>query len=538
MKIKLALLLGLVLFACKKDPVPTLPANSDESYSPDVVKPLLDEWQYKNFTYFYQGASFTGMALEGNDRGDGGVVTTGGSGFGVMALIVGAERGWITREQFAAQLLKIVKFLGKAERFHGVWSHWYNTDGTAHPFGSQIDTGDMVESSFMLAGLLAADEYLNSSNVVEKQIQDSISSFMNTVEFSFYSKTDGLYWLWSQPRAALDLKIQGWNECLISYIIALGAPDAHKISYDQYKTGYLKDAAIWHPEGKFYEYPLEYYGQDYGGPLFFSHYSFLGLNPAAMEDVFVKFWEQNLYHTLINRHYCLYKAPYEYKYGEGDWGLTACYGTPSGVGYSARNPQNDDGIIAPTAALSAFPYTPFYSTQVLKRLDADPLVHGNYGFADAYSNKTKTSEKRHLAIDQGPIVVMMENYRSGLIWNLMMKNEYIQRGLTAAKMKAEPDYKEGFYKAFVNSETEEYDLMRHPDRCQFELDFQSDNAGKAKFVFVDPDGFSILDTTVTAVAGVNVFKFKNTAYLTNGRTYTLKYSAPSQKSYSLKIHLR
>ncbi len=538
MKILNIAILMLILLSCKKDPVAPLPGENDETYAPEVVSALLNEWQYKTFTYFYQGASPTGMALEGNDRGDGGVVTTGGSGFGVMALIVGAERGWISRNVFAAQLLKIVKFLGKAERFHGVWSHWYNTDGSAHPFGSQVDTGDMVETSFMLAGLLAANEYLDPTSAVEKEIQDSIASFMNTMEFDYYSKSDGLYWLWSQPRNVLELKIQGWNECLISYILALGAPDEHKISYEQYKLGFLKDAAIWHPEGKFYEYPLEYYGQDYGGPLFFSHYSFLGLDPNRMEDVFVKYWEQNLYHTLINRHYCVYKAPSAYLYGEGDWGLTACYGAKPGAGYSARNPLNDDGIIAPTAALSAFPYTPFYSTQVLMRLDGDPLVEGKYGFADAYCNQTQTSEKRHLAIDQGPIVVMMENYRTGLIWNLMMKNEYIQRGLAAAKMKANPDYKEGFYKSFVNSTTGVYDLMRHPDRRQFELEFVSDVAGKASFKFKDPENYTILDTVVNALAGENLLTFKNTPYLVNGRAYTVTYTAPSKKQYNLKLFLR
>lgn len=528
----------MLLFSSCEDPLPPVAEANDETYSPTVVRALLDEWQFKNFTYFYQGASPTAMALEGNDRGDGGVVTIGGTGFGVMSLIVGERRGWITREQMSARLLKIVRFLGTADRFHGIWSHWYNPNGTAHPFGDQVSTGDMVESSFLLAGLLAADVYLQANVAVEKEIKDSIESFMQTADFKFYSKADGLYWLWSQPQNKLSLKMQGWNECLVGYILALGAPDANKISYDQYKAGFLNNLSFWHPEGNFYGYPMKFYGQDYGGPLFFSHYSFLGLDPGRMEDVFVKYWQQNVSHTLINRHYCLYKAPFEFKYGEGDWGLTACYGARPGAGYSARNPQNDDGVIAPTAALSAYPYTPFYSTQVLMRLAADPLVQGKFGFADAYCNQTKTAETRHLAIDQGPMVVMMENYRSGLIWNLMMQNSYVQRGLAAAKMKSVPSYKEGLHKAVVNTETGVFDLMRHPDRECFELPFVCDNAGKVSFDFVNPDGYKVLDTTFTAEAGENIFTFRNTKYLINDRSYDLTYLSPSKKEYTLKIKLR
>ncbi|MDX9920613.1 MAG: glucoamylase family protein [Paludibacter sp.] len=531
------MLVVLILFSCKEPVVPTIPVvKNDETYAPEKVKAVMDEWQRKNFSFFFEGASSTGMALEGNDRGD--VITIGGSGFGVMAIIVGTERSWITREQSTTQMQKIVRFLGKAERFKGAWSHWYNPDGTAHPFGDQEKTGDLIETAFMMAGLLAAGEYYTGTSAVEKEIRDSVASFWKTIDWRFYAGTDNaLNWLYYSHENRLTMHIKGWNEGLISYILALGAPEPMNISYDVYNNGWLSGGAILNRTGKFYGYDLPL-GENYGGPMFFAHYSFLGLNPNLMEDNYANYWKQNVGHTMINRHYCVYAAPKTFKYGETDWGLTACYGGRPPWGYLARSPLNDDGVIAPTAALGSYPYTPFYSTQVLFRLAEYSLVHGTYGFADAYSPETSTSEKKHLAIDQGPIVVMMENYRSGLIWNLLMKNADIQKGLALAGMKAKPNFKEGFHKAISNTYTKEYDMMRHPDRGSFELDYYLGSAGAIRFRIMNADDSLLKDTTFTALAGENVFKFRNTKSILNGKQYTITMTSPATKDYSLVVRLR
>jgi len=531
------LLLIVIFYSCK-DPVPPtiVVVKNDETYSPEKVRTLLNEWQKKNFSYFYEGASPTGLAYEGNDRGD--VVTIGGTGFGLMALIVGAERGFITREQAINQTKKIVQFLGKAERFKGVWSHWYNPDGTAHAFGDQVKTGDVIETSFLMAGLLTAYEYYVQNNQAEKEIRDSVASFQKTVNWKFYTNSqDVLYWLWYSQENRFALQIRGWNEGLLSYILALGAPEPNNISISAYNEGWLSNGGIVKNNRKFYDYTLPL-GEPYGGPLFFAHYSFLGLNPAKMKDNYVNYWQQNVAHTLINRHYCIYEAPKNYKYGESDWGLTACYGGRPPWNYSARSPLNDDGVIAPTAAMSSFPYTPFYSTQMLMHLAEYPLAQGTFGFADAYSPETSTSEKKHLAIDQGPIVVMMENYRSGLIWNLLMKNEAIQRGLSLAGISTLPEFDEGFHKAITNTYTKQYDMMRHPDRETFEMDFYVKNAGSTKFKFLNTSNEVALDTTIQAVKGENIFKFKNSKTLINPKQYTIKMTSPDNKEYSLVVRLR
>ncbi len=527
----------LFFFSCK-DPIPPtiVVVKNDETYAPEKVRTVLNEWQRKNFSYFYEGASPTGLAYEGNDRGD--VVTTGGTGFGLMALIVGAERGFITRDQAVNQTKKIVQFLGKAERFKGVWSHWYNPDGTAHAFGDQVKTGDVIETSFLMAGLLTAYEYYVQNNQAEKEIRDSVASFQKTVNWKFYTNSqDVLYWLWYSQENRFALQIRGWNEGLISYILALGAPEPNNISIGAYNEGWLSNGGIVKSNRNFYDYTLPL-GEPYGGPLFFAHYSFLGLNPGKMKDNYVNYWQQNVAHTLINRHYCIYEAPKSYKYSETDWGLTACYGGRPPWNYSARSPLNDDGVIAPTAAMSSFPYTPFYSMQMLLRLAEYPLAQGTYGFADAYSPETSTSEKKHLAIDQGPIVVMMENYRSGLIWNLLMKNEAIQRGLSLAGFSTQPEFTEGFHKAISNTYTKQYDMMRHPDRETFELDFYVKNAGSTKFKFLNTSNEVALDTTVQAINGENIFKFKNSKTLINPKQYTIKMTSPDNKEYSLVVRLR
>ena len=527
----------LLFYSCKEpDPPTVVVVKNDETYAPEKVKAVIDEWQRKNFSFFFEGASPTGLALEGNERGD--VVTTGGAGFGIMALIVGVDRGFITREQGVNQIKKIVNFLGKAERFKGAWSHWYNPDGTAHPFGDQVKTGDLIESSFLMAGLLTAKEYFSGSSSSEKEIRDSVASFSSTINWRFYSNNENvLKWLWYSQENRFALNITGWNEGLISYILGLGAPEPHNISAEVYKNGWMKNGTIVNNNRKYYEYKL-LLGEPYGGPMFFAHYSFLGLNPNNMEDNYVNYWQQNTAHTMINRHYCIYEAPKAFKYSENDWGLTACYGGRPPWNYSARSPQNDDGVIAPTAALGSYPYTPFYSTQVLMRLAEQSFVHGAYGFADAYSPETSTSEKKHLAIDQGPIVVMIENYRSGLIWNLLMKNTNIQKGLALAGMKTKPDFKEGFHKAMPNTYSNEYDMMRHPDRGSFELDYFLNSAGKAQFSFKNSNDLLLKDTTINALAGENVFRFKNTTSILNGKKYTITMKSPDNKTYTLIVRLR
>jgi hypothetical protein len=394
---------------------------------------LLELVQKQTFRYFWDyGHPVSGMARERSnksfDYGDE-VVTTGGTGFGVMAIIVAAERKWITREAAAERLLKIVNFLRKADSYHGVFPHWLNGNtGKTIPFSRKDDGGDLVETSFLFQGLLCARQYFSNDTPTETDLRNKINWTWNETEWNWYTQggRNVLYWHWSPNNGwSMNHEIKGWNECLITYVLAASSP-RYAISPEVYHQGWVNNI-YFRNDRTFYGIKLPL-GFDYGGPLFFSHYSFLGLNPHGLKDRYADYWEQNLHHTLINREHCV-RNPKGFKgYGANCWGLTA---SDTYDGYNAHSPENDWGTITPTAALSAFPYMPEYAMQALKHFyyDLGDKIWTEYGFTDAFNETKQWYASSHLAIDQGPIVVMIENYRTGLLWRLFMSCPEIKQGL-------------------------------------------------------------------------------------------------------------
>jgi hypothetical protein len=395
---------------------------------------LLDVVQRQTFRYFWDfGHPVSGLARERSnksfDYGDE-VVTTGGSGFGVMALIVADSRKWISHEQAVDRMVKIVNFLFKANSFHGAFPHWMNGEtGKVIPFGRKDDGGDIVESAYLFQGLICAKQYFTANTPKEQRIRDVISWMWGEMEWDWYTREgrDALYWHWSPNNGwAMNFAIHGFNECLITYVLAASA-QRYPVGANVYTQGWAQ--SDFFKNGKtFYGYKLPL-GFDYGGPLFFSQYSFMGLNPKGLKDQYADYWEQNKNHTLINYSYCV-DNPKKFKgYGPDCWGLTA---SDNFEGYNAHSPTNDLGVITPTAALSAFPYTPEQSMKALRHFyyDLGDKIWGEYGFTDAFSEQHNWYGKSYLAIDQGPIVVMIENYRTGLLWKLFMSNPDVQHGLT------------------------------------------------------------------------------------------------------------
>ena len=394
---------------------------------------LLDLVQKQTFRYFWDfGHPVSGMARERSNRsfdyGDE-VVTTGGTGFGVMATIVAAERKFITREQAAARTKKIVDFLWKADMFHGAFPHWLNGEtGKVIRFSPKDDGADIVETSFLFQGLLTARQYYNADNPTESDIRNKILWMWEGIEWNWFTQNQNeLYWHWSPNNGwSMNHAIKGWNECLITYVLAASSPSS-SISRRVYENGWANSNTFFNGK-KYFDITLPL-GFEYGGPLFFTHYSFLGLDPRGLKDQYADYWAQNTAHTLINRAYCIANPKHYKGYGANSWGLTA---SDSWQGYAAHSPTEDLGVITPTAALSAFPYTPEFSMQALRHFyeDKGSSIWGEYGFADAFSEEHNWVAKSYLAIDQGPIVVMIENYRSGLLWKLFMSNPDVQNGLT------------------------------------------------------------------------------------------------------------
>lgn len=390
---------------------------------------LLTLVQRQSFRFFYDYAHpVSGLTRERLGSGD--IVTSGGSGFGVMALVVGMERGFITRTQGMDRLEKILGFLETCDRFHGAWSHWINgSNGNVVPFSQKDNGGDLVETSYMAQGLLTIRQYLNPANTRESEFIDRINALYQSIEWDWYTKSgqNVLYWHWS-PNYGWDMnfRIQGYNETLITYIMAAASP-SHTIPASAYHTGFARNGAI--RNGKtFYNYVLPV-GYDYGGPLFFAHYSFLGLDPRNLSDAYANYWTQNVNHSLINWAYCVDNPKNFPGYNAHSWGLTAS-DIPNG--YSANEPTNDQGVISPTAAVSSLPYTPEQSMNAIRHfyyILGDKLW-GEYGFYDAFDVHNGWWASSVLAIDQGPQVCMIENYRTGLLWDLFMSCPEVQAGLT------------------------------------------------------------------------------------------------------------
>ena len=394
-------------FTTKDDGSQKFPTISDEE--------LLDLVQEKTFGYFWDYAHpVSGLARERYGSGD--TVTSGGSGFGIMALPVGVERGYITRDEAAARMRTILSFLtGKAERFHGAFSHWLNgSTGKAIAFSEKDNGGDLVETAFLMEGLLTISRYFDRED--EADIRSAIDSLWHDVEWDWYTRggQNVLYWHWSPNYEwAMNMRIQGWNEALIVYVLAASSP-THPVGKTVYDQGWGRGGSMKPTQN---------------GPLFFAHYSFLGLDPRHLKDAYADYWAQNVAHARYNYEYCVRNPGGHAGYSADCWGLTA---SDYPQGYTASSPSSDSGTIAPTAALASFPYTPEESLAALHTfyyIYGDRLF-GPYGFYDAFNLDNSWFASSYIAIDQGPIIVMLENYRSGLLWQLFMQNADIQQGLT------------------------------------------------------------------------------------------------------------
>ncbi|OMP31417.1 glucoamylase family protein [Mangrovimonas sp. DI 80] len=442
--IKILLLLSVVMLAfnCKesketKEEVKKEPAEISETLSDDT---LLDTVQKQTFEYFWEGAEpNSGMARERLHMDDvyptspKNTVTIGGSGFGVMAILVGVQRGFITREEALERYHKIVDFLGKADRFHGAWPHWLNGEtGKVVSFSKKDDGGDLVETAFLVQGLLTVYEYFKDGNESEKDLAEKIDYLWRGVEWDWYTKggENVLYWHWS-PNFGWDMNfpVGGYNECLIMYVLAAASP-THPVSKSVYDKGWARSGAITSKDSMYNRaLVLDYYEHDDHaiGPLFWAHYSYLGLDPRGLKDQYADYWELTQNHAIIHHEYAKENPKHFKGYGDSLWGLTSSY---SMKGYAGHRPGNDLGVISPTAALSSFPYTPKASMKMLKYMykNQDSLI-GKYGPYDAFSLQEPWYLPRYLAIDQGPIPVMIENYRTGLFWKLFMQNKDVQHGL-------------------------------------------------------------------------------------------------------------
>jgi len=492
---------------------PAAAFSPDDDYLHD--RAALEDLQKSAFLYFWEGGDpASGMAYEAHFDWEIRPVAVGGTGFGVAAVVVAVDRGWISREQALSRLLKITRFLkDKSPRreLHGAFPHWLDgQSGQALNFGGNDSGADLVETSLLVQGLLMARTYFNGPGP-EEELRRDITEIWEDVDWDWFTNKEnkGLYWHWSPQKGFSGLKILGFNECLITYVLALSSP-THPISRKAYD--YWTSGPGYRPK-KVFGYQIEA-ALPGAGPLFLTHYSFIGLDPRRMADSFVSqgYFIRNLKHVLSNRAYCLQNAPSANRYAEDFWGLTA---SQIKDGYAASEPNNDKGTIAPTGALSSIVYTPHYSMEVLHNLRGrlKGKIWGPYGPYDAISLRQDWVSPFYLAIDQLPMVLMAENYRSGLLWQMFMAVPEIQSGLKKAGIQ-KPELREGFPEAVVTLKKagrqyvdDAYDLRRHPDSGLYSVPYYCSEAGLVRFSMIGPDGAPLLSLEQESVQGGNYLQF-------------------------------
>jgi len=409
----------------------TTAIDSTDKFPRITDSALLDLVESQTFQYFWGfGHPVCGMARERNTSGD--VVTTGGTGFGILSMLAAIQRGFITRTQGLGRISTIVNFLtGQTTRYHGAFSHWINgSSGATVPFSTQDDGGDIVETSYLMQGLLCARQYFNNTtDPAETALRTAINQLYAGVDWGWYRKNglNVLYWNWSPDyNWAINVPVQGWNEALITYVLAASAP-TDPIPKSTYDSGWAGNGSM--RNGNTYYNTVLPLGPSYGGPLFFAHYSFLGIDPNGLTDAYANYWTQNTAHTMINYSFCV-TDPNNYNgYSSQCWGLTASDDNVSG--YAAHSPTNDLGIISPTAAISSLPYAPTQAMNALRFFyyKLGDKIWGQYGFIDSFNLTKIWFATSYLAIDQGPEIVMIENYRSGLLWDLFMSCPEVQSGM-------------------------------------------------------------------------------------------------------------
>ncbi|EJN01695.1 glucoamylase family protein [Phyllobacterium sp. YR531] len=395
---------------------------------------LLEHIQRASFSYFWEGAHpESGLARDRSGRTtdpDNDLVAIGGSGFAFMAILVALERNWVTQKSARERINLMLSALERTKRYHGVFPHFiHGADGSTIPFSKLDDGGDLVETSFLIQGLICVRQYFDSFSAQDRTLRERINHICRAVQWNSHIKPgeNVLYWHRSPKyRFARNVPIQGWNEALITYILATTSEE-HGIAADTYHDGFARNGAFLNG-GDYYGIKLPL-GIEYGGPLFFAHYSFCGLDPRALIDRYADYWQQNQNHSRINYLHSVHNPNNYAGYGPDCWGLTSSHG-PNG--YVVSSPTSDFGLIAPTAALSSMPYTPVESMQALRHFMKMPKrkIAGRFGFVDAFSPASGWFARTYLAIDQGPIVAMIENYRSGLIWNLFMSAPEIKDALS------------------------------------------------------------------------------------------------------------
>jgi len=439
-----AALLLLILSACQ-------PGTSDQKDAPAKVPFSMDELQRRTFQYFWDLPEKADANWQVPDRWPTvNFSSIAATGFGLTAYFIGVERGYITREQGAERVLKTLEVLARLPQgdamsgvsgYKGFYYHFLNHDDAKRYKTVELST---IDTGLLMAGILSVMSYFDKENETENRIRELSDMLFRRVEWDWALNEKGYLSMgWFPDRGFLKSEWHGYNEAMILIVMAMASP-THPIPADSWEK--WCQPYVWN----------NFYGQDYVNfaPLFGHQYSHMYLDFKGIQDPYMKakgidYFENARRATYANRAYCMANPQGFDGYGENIWGLTACDGPGdsekekkkkkvSFKGYGARGASGDyildDGTIAPTAAGGSVPFAPEICLPALEAMwnqYYEGLV-SQYGFRDAFNPSLGWYDVDYLGIDQGPILIQIENHRSSLVWETMKKNPYIRDGLKKA----------------------------------------------------------------------------------------------------------
>lgn len=435
------------LLACKTEDKPI--------FEKDI--PFLDSLSRDTFSFFWEQAD----SVTGNhpDRWPTQSFSSiASTGFGLTSYLIGVERNYITRQQASARVLKTLEFFHRSKKgsepsgitgYKGFFYHFIDMRSGERFRDVELST---IDTGLLMMGILACQTYFDSEDEIEKSIRAYSDSLYLKVEWDWAMNGQKVMSMgWKAESGFLDATWKGYNEAMILYILGLGSP-THSISDESWKA--WTETYQW---GKDYQHEHVNFG-----PLFGHQYSHAWIDFKGIQDDYIKqkgidYFENSRRATYANRHYCITNPAGYLGYGENVWGLTACDGPGnegkininiSFDGYSARGAAqwyvNDDGTIAPTAAGGSIPFAPEICIPALKEMKQKfrKRLYGKYGFKDSFNLTIEREggvkewfDTDYLGIDQGPILIQLENHRTNFVWNLMKKNPYILNGLRKAGFK-------------------------------------------------------------------------------------------------------
>ena len=385
--------------------------------------PFLDQLERDSSRFFWERASNrTGLIADSTLPGSPSSIAS--VGFGLAALCIAAHRGWISRNQVYGRVLKTLKtFRDRVESQHGFFYHFVEMDSGRRAWNSEVSS---IDTTFLLTGALFAGRYFQGTEV--EQIAQTL---YERVDWPWMLHGNRMLCMgWKPEEGFLGSYWDWYSEGLLAYALAIGSP-THPIpaeSWFQWKRA----------TASYQGYDVVY---SYFGSLFTYQFAQAWIDFRKLYDGPVNYWKNSVSAALANRHFCLDHAAEHRGYGEDGWGLTAGAGPDGYKGYGAEPAVSfqHDGTINPYGMVASLPLVPFVALPSMKALYAayGDQLYGEYGFRTGFNLDRGWWAHHYIGIEQGVSVLMIENYRSGLVWNVFMQHPAIQRWISLCLRREE-----------------------------------------------------------------------------------------------------